>query len=360
MTAKPLPTTHSSGMLYQSAQRDSYGAIMQRKQYIEFLSSTPVNYTASYLAEHLATLSHDAVSDFLNRERIKSDELWDIVKDRIHDTEASYLIIDDSVQAKPYARAIELVDYHYSGNEHAVIRGIDIVNLVHSDGQGTYYPIDYRIYAVSYDRQTKNDHFIAMLKQAFEVRYIQAKYVLFDSWYASMYNLRYIHQQQRIFYTTLKENRLVSPSKEAGYVHLDTLTWSAEQLEYGIRVKLKELPFYVTLFKRVAKNGDIEWLITNDPEHLLMATVACQRSDVRWDVEQFHRELKQLTGIERCQARSAWAQRNHIACCYHAWVAIKVYAQRCLKTLYRAKYDLISDYLRAELVNPRICAVIGL
>ena len=48
--------------------------------------------------------------------------------------------------------------------------------------------------------------------------------------------------------TTLKENRLVSLSKEQGYVHLQELTWTAEQLKSGLLVKLKEVPFKVQLF----------------------------------------------------------------------------------------------------------------
>lgn len=43
-----------------------------------------------------------------------------------------------------------------------------------------------------------------MLKEAFELRKIRARYVLFDSWHAGADNLKYIHRQGRIFYTTLK------------------------------------------------------------------------------------------------------------------------------------------------------------
>ncbi|MCZ6919807.1 MAG: transposase [Rickettsia endosymbiont of Ixodes persulcatus] len=32
----------------------------------------------------------------------------------------------------------------------------------------------------------------------------------------------------------------------------------------------------------------------------------------RWSIEFYHRELKQTCGIERCQARTGRAQRNHI------------------------------------------------
>jgi hypothetical protein len=333
--------------------------MITKEQYIEFLISTPVNYTCTHLANHLSGVSHDSISDFLTTQRLTATSIWEQAKTLIQDTEDSFLIVDDSVQEKPYARAIELVYPHYSGNKHAVIRGIDIVNLVHSSGCGEYYPIDYRIYAPEYAKDTKNDYFQAMLQEAFEVRKIRAKYVLFDSWYASAANLKYIHRQERIFYTTLKSNRLVSLTAEEGYIHLQAIEWTPERLRTGISVKLKEVPFRVTLFKVVATNGDIEWVITNDPATDLTTAHVRGQNGVRWDVECFHRELKQLTGIEKCQCQSAWAQRNHIACCYHAWLALKVYAVKLKKTLYQAQHDLLSQYLMAELKHPHIRALMS-
>ena len=331
--------------------------MITKEQYIEFLISTPVNYTCTHLADHTSGISHDSITDFLKSQRLTAESVWSCAKTVIHDTEESFLIADDSVQEKPYARAIELVYPHYSGNKHAVIRGIDSVNLVHSSGDGEYYPIDYRIYAPEYERVTKNDHFLAMLKDAFEVRKIRAKYVLFDSWYARVANLKYIHRHNRIFYTTLKSNRLVSITKEEGYIHLDTIEWTPERLQNGITVKLKEVPFLVKLFKLVAKDGDIDWVITNDPATDLTMTIVRGRNDVRWDVECFHRELKQLTGIEKCQCQNEWSQRNHIACCYQAWLALKVHATELKKTLYRVKHELLSMYLIAELKQPHIRAL---
>ena len=333
--------------------------MITKAQYIEFLVSTPVNYTCTYLADHISGIRHDSISDFLATERITAESIWKHAQPHIDNTESSYLIVDDSVQEKPYARAIELVYPHYSGNAHRVVRGINIVNLVHSSGTGEYYPIDYRIYAPEYRRETKNDYFLAMLKDAFEVRQIQAKYVLFDSWYASVTNLKYMHQHKRIFYTTLTENQLVSLTKDTGYVHLDMLTWNETQLITGQSVRLKELPFRVTLFKVVAKNGDIDWVITNDRDPDLTITKARRHMVVRWDIECFHREIKQLTGIEKCQCQRAWAQRNHITCCYHAWLALKVAATKLKTTRYQVQQNLFSHYLRAELKNPRIRALIA-
>ena len=331
--------------------------MITKEQYIEFLISTPVNYTCTHLADHVSGISHDTITDFLKSQRLTAASVWSCAKTLICDSKERFLIVDDSVQEKPHAHAIELVYPHYSGNKHAVIRGIDIVNLIHSSGDGEYYPIDYRIYAPEYERATKNDHFLAMLKEAFEIRKIRAKYILFDSWYASVANLKYIHRQGRIFYTTLKSNRLVSITKEEGYIHLDAIEWTPERLRHGITIKLKEVPFSVKLFKVVARDGDIDWVITNDPATNLTIDIVRGRNDVRWDVECFHRELKQLTGIEKCQCQSEWSQRNHIVCCYHAWLALKVHATKLKKTLYRVKHELLSNYLIAELKQPHIHAM---
>jgi len=327
-----------------------------KQQYVEYLISTPVNYTCSNLAEHLENVSHDAVTDYLQRERLTARHIWELAQGLIQDSDQAYLIIDDSVQAKRHSRKIELVKRQYSGNEKGLVRGIGVVNLVHSDGTD-YYPIDYRIYAPLSDGKTKNDHFQDMLLNAYQTKGIQAQTVLFDNWYASWQNLKLVHRLGLKFITTLKSNRLVSLSPTAGYVHLDELEWTPDQLENGHLVKLKKVPFKVRLFKVVAPNGDIDWIITNDLSDTTTTQVIQDADDIRWQVEQVHREIKQLTGSEKCQCRKQRAQRNHLACCYQAWLALRVHAQSFAKSIYAAKHDLLADFLRAELRNPRIPAL---
>lgn len=332
--------------------------MISKRQYIEYLISTPANYTASNLADHLDEVSHDAVSDYLQRTKLTARQLWELVQPLITDSDQACLIIDDSVQNKDYSRKIELVKRQYSGAEHGLVRGIGVVNLLHSDGVDAY-PIDYRIYAPSADGKTKNDHFQDMLLAAKADKRLQARRILFDSWYASVANLKLIVRLDMVFITTLKDNRLVSRSKEEGYVHLQDLEWSAAELAHGITIKLKEVPFKVQLFKLVATNGDIEWVITNAdrPPCSLSRQVVQEENKLRWQIETLHRELKQLTGSEKCQSRKARAQRTHIACCYYAWVSLKVKAKQLGKTLYATQADLLHDYLRAELRNPRIPAL---
>ena len=188
--------------------------------------------------------------------------------------------------------------------------------------------IDYRISDPELDGNTKNDHFLAMLKQAFTTKGIIATFVLFDSWYSGADNLKYIHRAGRIFATTLKSNRLISVDKEQGYIHLDELKWTPEQLLHGQSVKLKTVPFFVRLFKLVTPDGDIDWVITNSDDSTFTIDSVKAQQKRRWAIEPFHREIKQLTGSERCQCRKAKSQRNHLACCYHALTTVQ---KRCAK-----------------------------
>lgn len=329
--------------------------MITKKDYIEYLISTPVNYTCTNLAKHLEDVSHDAVNDYLHRERLTARHLWEQVQSLLSDSAEACLIVDDSVQAKKHARKMDLVKRQYSGNEGGLVQGIGVVNLVHTDGEN-YYPIDFRIYAKDMDGKTKNDHFRDMVLNARQDKNIQANTVLFDSWYGSWENLKLVNTLGMVFFTTLKSNRMVSLSKEDGYIHLDEIEWTHERVKHGLSIKLKKVPFRVQLFKVVAPNGDIDWIITNSDASLTTDDVQDEDAK-RWQVEQLHRELKQLTGIEKCQCRKQRAQRNHIACCYQAWLAIKVKATTLGKTLYTTVHDLLYEFLRAELRDPRIPAL---
>ena len=93
-------------------------------------------------------------------------------------------------------------------------------------------------------------------------------------------------------------------------------------------------------------------VITNVLDETVITQVAQNANELRWQVEEFHRELKQLIGSAKCQYRKARSQRNHLACCYHAWLSLKVHVPLLNKTIYRVHTDLFSDYLRNQLRCP--------
>jgi Transposase DDE domain len=332
--------------------------MITKNQYIEYLLTTPINYTCSNLSEHLEKVSHDVVTDFLQNSKFTPKDLWSLVKERIDDRAEAFLLVDDSVQNKEYSHSIETVKRQYSGNEHGLVKGIGLVNLVHTNGcSGDFYPVNYRVYNPDEDGKTKNDHFREMFVQVNGSQQIKARNIAFDSWYASADNLKLIHRSGWTFFTTLKSNRKVSLSKETGYQDLEAIEWTKETLISGHLVRIREVPFWLKLFKLVATNGDIEWVITNNLTEDFTRLRAVEAIQVRWQVEEFHREFKQLTGSEKCQCRKARSQRNHLACCYSAWVAIKVKAQEMRKTVYQLRNGLFAEYLKSQLKNPTIPAL---
>ena len=111
--------------------------MITKQQYVEYLICTIGNYTGSNLAEHLDDVSHDVITDYLSNERHTARGLWELVEGMIKDNPEAFLLVDDSVQDKRYSRFIELVKLQYSGAEHGLVRGIGVVNLVHSAGGST-------------------------------------------------------------------------------------------------------------------------------------------------------------------------------------------------------------------------------
>ena len=104
---------------------------------------------------------------------------------------------------------------------------------------------------------------------------------------------------------------------------------------------------------------------TNRTDYVVTNNVACSSSSdarevcaKRWKIEQFHRELKQTTGIEKCQCKKARIQKNHIACAMLIWVRLKQIAYQTGRTtgrtVYQIKQGLLDDYLIDQLRNTRI------
>jgi len=75
---------------------------------------------------------------------------------------------------------------------------------------------------------------------------------------------------------------------------------------------------------------------------------------MRWCVEQFHREIKQLTGVERCECRKQRIQRNHISCALLIWVKMKQITYKIKETVNQIKKSLLRQYLITELKKPSV------
>lgn len=281
--------------------------------------------------------------------------LWEHVKGDVVQSPNGCLIFDDSILDKNHSRKIELVKLQYSGNAHGLIKGIGMVNCLYlNPDSGQYWIIDYRIYDDATDGKTKLDHVREMLVTAVANKSIAFNRVLFDSWYATQDLMLFVESLGKLYYCPLKSNRQVDDSDGLHpYRRVDGLDWSKHERSQGKIIKIKKFPknHKVKLFRVEVSTNRTDWVVTNDLAQDSTQDVqdACA---LRWKIEQFHRELKQLTGVEKCQCRKARIQRNHIACAVLVWVRMTAIARKAGTTIYKIKNEMLSAYLRQELRSP--------
>jgi hypothetical protein len=328
-----------------------------RLDYCQYLLVSQINYTLTNFADHTEQFSHDAINRYLRGERITPRLVWENVADQLVATPRGYVIFDDTVLDKNASFAIDLVRRQYSGNAGAVIKGIGVVTCVYVNPErDQFWLIDYRIYDPDGDGKTKLDHVREMLTNVVYQKCLPFWAVLMDTWYATKDVMLCIESLQKVYYCPLKSNRQVDDtSGSQPYRRVDSLDWSDTELRHGKRVKLKGFPrdHKVQLFRVVASTRRTDWIVTNDPA--ADSTAATQEvCDVRWKIEQLHREGKQVTGLERCQCRTARIQRNHIGCALLVWVRLKALAVQTGRTVYQLKHGLLDDYLVQQLRNPSL------
>ena len=308
-----------------------------RLDYCQNLLSTPINYTLTHFADHSENFSHDQINRYLAGDHLTPRMLWEHVKTDLVENPDGYLIFDDTVIDKRYAKQIAVAKKQYSGNAGGIINGIGIVTCVYVHPTlDRYWLIDYRIYDKQGDGKSKLDHVRDMLSVLVHSRHVIFSTVLMDSWYASKPLLLYIESLDKTYYVPLKSNRLVDDSQESQpYQRIDTLHWTDAEQHAGKRVKLHKFPrdHKVKVF-RVVSSGRTDYVATND---LSQSDVSATQQVCRWrwKVEQLHREVsKQLTGLENCQCRLARIVRNHIASAFLVWVHLMRKAYETGQTLY--------------------------
>lgn len=314
--------------------------------YIDFLIATPKVASACEAARvhpHTpAAPAHDSYSRLLARLEPDPETLWTEVQPLVRRAD-SILIVDDTILDKPYAHKMGLVGQFWSGKHQRVVRGINLVTLAWSDGDAVY-PTDYRLVdPAEAPKKTKNEHFRDMLVTA-KARGFTPRYICFDAWYSSKDNLKAVRSHGWHFLTQVRSNRRVDIGRTGN-------TPIAEQpiAATGTVVHVEGFGF-VKAFRLVAPNGDTEHWITNDlaMDELTRLTYA-QRA---WNVEEYHRALKQFTEVERCPARLARSQRNHIGLALRAFVRLEWHRYRLGITWFAAKWSIIRDAVRAYMANP--------
>ena len=309
--------------------------------YSDYLLSSFSYITATGLSALTSgAVSHDRVTRFLANEDFDSKVLWCLVKPLVRETEndRGVLIVDDTVEEKPYTDESELVCWHYDHSQGRSIKGINIVNILYEAG-GVQIPVGFETVEKTLQvwdgkkgkwqkksATSKNEQVRTMLKM-YVGNTIKFSHVLADTWYAAAETMELIHEElKKHFVMPVKSNRKVALSLEdkqqENYQAVSSLTLEADTTT---KVWVEQLAFPLLLAKQVFTNEEgkegVLYLLTDDVtlDYAAIATLY-QR---RWSVKTFHKSLKSNASLAKSPAKTARTQKNHIFCAIYAFVKLE-------------------------------------
>lgn len=303
-------------------------------------------------------MSHDKFTRFLNGEALGSEDLWMYIKPEVRKNEKKadgVLILDDSIEEKPYTDENEIMCWHYSHAKGIHVKGVNILSCLVRYGDVTL-PVGYEIihkdigYCDIESKKekkkaslTKNDHFRNLIKQSVTNK-VLFEYVLADNWFGAKDNLEYIHNLNKYFIIGIKSNRTVASSlndKTNGqFQQVTSLNLEDNQ---SVKVWLRGLEFPVLLIKKVFINEDgstgILYLVSNDLNHDSDHLYDIYQK--RWQIEVYHKSIKQNASLAKSPTKRILSQSNHIFASIIAFCKLEILQLKTCMNHFALKYKLI-------------------
>lgn len=304
-------------------------------------------------------ISHDQVTRFLNGDLLDSKALWLHTKAdvRLHETASGgVLILDDTIEEKPYTDENEIMCWHHSHTEGRHIKGVNILSCLVRYGDVTF-PVGFELVhkdiqfsdiATKKLRRTasksKNEHFRNLIERCHQ-NHILFEYVLADNWFGAKENLDHIHHNlQKYFIIGLKANRTIALSEE------DKIGGKFQQVQaldledgQSKTVWLKGNSFPIALIKKIFKNEDgtkgILYLASNDINN--DASTLYQTYQKRWQIEVYHKSIKQNTSLEKSPTKRVRSQSNHIFASIIAFCKLEMLKFKAAINHFAIKYKLV-------------------
>jgi hypothetical protein len=302
--------------------------------YTDYLISSFGLTTGTGLSALLGgSVSHDRIQRFLSKQEFTSADLWHFVKPHVRGVEQpdGCIIVDDSISEKPYTDENDIIAWHYDHSKGTTVKGINFISaLYHVPQLEVSLPIGFRLvrktewYVDPKDGKTKrrdplskNEHYQALLRQA-KHNGVLFRFVLNDVWYASADNMRLVKRElERDFIMPLKTNRKVALSegdkRQGRYVRVDNVPLEAGTGEVRT-VYLEGVDFPLALVKQLFVNEDG----SQATQYLVCSDVTCTFEQIttiyqrRWNVEEYHKSLKQNASLERSPTHTVRTQTNHL------------------------------------------------
>jgi len=170
------------------------------------------NPTATYIADKLKWVSHDAITRFLTLISINNNNIIILFIQTLQSQTAhlGYLIIDDVIIRKPYGKSIFPTGYVYDHTNNQYIWGMHVVVLLWSNGW-IKIPIAFRIW-IPKDKcetyHTKGELALDMISFVHQFG-LAVEYVTFDTWYTSKVMLVTLNNFVYSYVCMVKSNRKV-------------------------------------------------------------------------------------------------------------------------------------------------------
>ena len=285
--------------------------------YVNYLLGEPRRASCSQLGK-VISITHDSVNRFLTREHYTSEDLFNEIKGKI-ELEGGILSIDDTVIDKPYSQKRGLIGYYWSGKHKRVVLGINLLTLYYTDRKGVSVPVNFRLYDQT-EGKTKNDYFREMLTEA-QAQGIKARYVTGDSWYSSRENLKFIKNEKLGFLFGIEKNRKISV--EIGNIQ------QVQAVEIPSEGLVCYLPTFgeIKVFSQKFQN-EFRYYLVYSPRYSEKNSFNEEEFKNiharHWEIEQYHRILKQVGNIEHFQVRTELAIRNHFFSALCGYVKLSI------------------------------------
>jgi IS4 transposase len=333
--------------------------------YSDYLISSFGQTTATGLSALLdGQLSHDRIRRFLAGTTRTSADLWQRVKPYIRSIqqEDGVLILDDSISEKPYTDENDIVCWHYDHAKDRSVKGINFITALYHV-QGVSFPVGISLIAKTEyytDKKDgkqkrrspieKNVYFREMVQQAVRNQ-LSFRYVLNDVWFASAENMRWVKQTlKKEFVMPLKSNRKVALSaadkKQGRYVQVGALDLKAHTTR---EVYLEGVEFPLLLAKQVFVNEDgssgVLYLVTSDLDLTWTDVTTIYRK--RWNVEPYHKSLKQNASLERSPTHTVRTQTNHFFAAVEGYIKLERLKMKTKLNHFALKSKLYAQALRS-------------
>lgn len=333
--------------------------------YTDYLISSFGLTTQTGLSRLLnGAISHDQIQRFLSKDIKTGKDLWLTVKPYVRQVQTAdgVIIVDDSIAEKPHTDENDIIAWHYDHTKGHSVKGINFITALYHVGDISL-PVNYHLVhktEVYIDKKTKkkkrrssvtkNEVYRDMLRQV-KQNQIPFRYVLNDVWFASMDNMKFVKNElERDFIMPLKTNRKVALSledkKQGRYERVDELDIEPDTI---VTIYLKGVEFPLHLVKQVFTNGDgsigILYLVTSDLKLSYDGITTIYGK--RWNVEPYHKSLKQNASLAKSPTKTVKTQSNHFFAALCAYIKLEMLKARTKVNHFALKATLYMNALRS-------------